>query len=37
MDNFEWVYGYKQRFGIIYIDYATGKHTLKDLHIGTKT
>jgi beta-glucosidase len=30
MDNFEWAYGYKQRFGIIYVDYATGERTLKD-------
>ncbi len=30
MDNFEWAEGYKQRFGIIYVDYATGRRTLKD-------
>jgi len=30
MDNFEWDYGYKQRFGIVYVDYATGRRTLKD-------
>jgi len=30
MDNFEWTHGYKQRFGIIHVDYATGKRTLKD-------
>lgn len=30
MDNFEWAHGYKQRFGIIHVDYATGKRTMKD-------
>ncbi|MFZ5517571.1 MAG: GH1 family beta-glucosidase [Candidatus Zhuqueibacterota bacterium] len=30
MDNFEWAYGYKQRFGIIFTDYATNTHILKD-------
>ena len=30
MDNFEWAEGYKQRFGLIHIDYATQKRTLKD-------
>ncbi|EKO5199060.1 GH1 family beta-glucosidase [Vibrio vulnificus] len=29
MDNFEWAYGYKQRFGIVHVDYATQKRTLK--------
>ncbi len=30
LDNFEWVEGYSKRFGIIFVDYATGKRTLKD-------
>lgn len=25
MDNFEWSFGYSKRFGLIYIDYPTGK------------
>ena len=29
MDNFEWAYGYKQRFGIVHVDYQTQKRTLK--------
>jgi len=30
MDNFEWAKGYKQRFGLIWIDYETKKRILKD-------
>jgi beta-glucosidase len=30
MDNFEWSDGYKYRFGLVHIDYATLRRTLKD-------
>ncbi|NRR34246.1 beta-glucosidase [Oxalobacteraceae bacterium] len=30
MDNFEWNSGYAKRFGLLYVDYATQRRTLKD-------
>ncbi|WP_258806724.1 GH1 family beta-glucosidase [Pseudidiomarina sp. CB1] len=30
LDNFEWAEGYTQRFGIVYVDYATQQRILKD-------
>ena len=30
LDNFEWSQGYDERFGIIYVDYPTGRRIPKD-------
>ncbi|SDQ15144.1 GH1 family beta-glucosidase [Quadrisphaera sp. DSM 44207] len=30
LDNFEWAYGYSKRFGIVHVDYATQRRTVKD-------
>jgi beta-glucosidase len=30
LDNFEWAKGYTERFGLVYVDYATGERTPKD-------
>jgi beta-glucosidase len=30
LDNFEWAYGYCQRFGIVYVDFETGARIVKD-------
>ncbi len=30
LDNFEWAHGYDKRFGIVHVDYATQRRTIKD-------
>ncbi|MGO8949815.1 MAG: GH1 family beta-glucosidase [Ktedonobacterales bacterium] len=30
LDNFEWSYGYRPRFGLVYVDYPTQQRTIKD-------
>lgn len=30
LDNFEWADGYAKRFGLVHVDYATQKRTMKD-------
>lgn len=30
LDNFEWAEGYKHRFGLVHVDYATQQRTIKD-------
>jgi beta-glucosidase len=29
LDNFEWTHGYEKRFGIVHVDYATQRRTIK--------
>jgi beta-glucosidase len=30
LDNFEWAHGYKHRFGLVHVDFATQQRTIKD-------
>jgi beta-glucosidase len=30
LDNFEWAWGYDKRFGLVHVDFATQRRTLKD-------
>lgn len=30
MDNFEWAYGYSERFGLVFVDYQTQERVMKD-------
>ena len=29
LDNFEWAYGYDERFGLVHVDYKTQRRTIK--------
>lgn len=37
MDNFEWGFGYKERFGLVFVDYRTQKRIIKDSGYWYKT
>lgn len=30
LDNFEWAFGYEQRFGVVHVDFRTQQRTIKD-------
>ena len=30
LDNYEWHSGYRERFGLVYVDYASGRRIPKD-------
>lgn len=30
LDNFEWAYGYRERFGLVYVDFCTQERIIKD-------
>jgi beta-glucosidase len=30
LDNYEWCFGYTKRFGVVHVDYATQRRTVKD-------
>ena len=37
MDNFEWAWGYGQRFGIVHVDYDTQRRVPRTAPCGTAT
>ena len=37
LDNFEWHHGYKQRFGIVHVDYETLKRTPKESYFAYRS